>query len=433
MAYNLRTGLIGSGDIDINVSLSNLTAANITSGVFGVDHIPDMSANKITADTLDAARIPNISANKITADTLDAARIPDISATKITADTLDATRIPNISANKITADTLHVDRIPDLDAAKITSGLIGTHRIPTITNDHIITNTIDSIKIDQASGAFGMGLNPTIPDYKIVVNSIRSSKIKTDSGAFANALIPNISTAKVAPGEALTNNIDATLLESVTVLSKENNQTPATGGDLGCDGDLECEGDATFGSTLTDLCKIKGKLITSGGHHLDAELQLRDHIKAKLAASTMLETYDVSYDEKSGKFTIAAENTSGIYTLHLPAGSAYKLLGFPVNIVQAAYNFTLGKITSVKSVNMMYTDALYLYCDLPTTNINKGTGDHTSFHLSSAFAKIPVNTAPFNNSIYTNINDDYIHQTYQTSSYRQCGPILERVIVKLSR
>jgi len=255
MAYNLRTGLIGSGDIDINVSLSNLTAANITSGVFTVDRIPDMSANKITADTLDAARIPNISANKITADTLDAARIPDI------------------------------------DAAKITSGVIDAQRIPSIVNGHINDNSIDSVKINQASGAFGLGLIPTIPDFKIAVNSIGSSKIKTDSGAFASALIPNIPAAKVAPGEALTNSIDATLLEGVTVLSKKNSQTPATGGGLGCEGDLECEGDATFegdlgcegnatfegnlecegdatfGNTLTDLCKVKGKLITSGGHH----------------------------------------------------------------------------------------------------------------------------------------------------------------------
>ena len=34
MAYNLRTGLIGSGDIDVNVSLSGLTADNIQSGIF---------------------------------------------------------------------------------------------------------------------------------------------------------------------------------------------------------------------------------------------------------------------------------------------------------------------------------------------------------------------------------------------------------------
>jgi len=124
MAYNLRTGLIGSGDIDINVSLSNLTAANITSGVFTVDRIPDMSANKITADTLDAARIP------------------------------------------------------DIDAAKITSGVIDAQRIPSIVNGHINDNSIDSVKINQASGAFGLGLIPTIPDFKIAVNSIGSSKIK---------------------------------------------------------------------------------------------------------------------------------------------------------------------------------------------------------------------------------------------------------------
>jgi hypothetical protein len=232
MAYNLRTGLIGSGDIDINVSLSDLTAANITSGVFTVDRIPDMSANKITADTLDVARIPDI------------------------------------SANKITSDTLHVDRIPNLDAAKITSGVINTQRIPTITNDHILSN------------------------------SINSDKIKMLSGAFSNDLIPNIPASKVAPGEALTNSIDATLLEGVTVLSKKNNQTHATGGGLGCEGDFDCEGHATiegdfdcegnatfesdlgcegaatFGSSLTDLCKIKGKLITSGGNHLNAEYPL---------------------------------------------------------------------------------------------------------------------------------------------------------------
>ena len=44
MAYNLRTGLIGSGDIDINVNLNNLDAANITTGVFDVNRIPNLNA-----------------------------------------------------------------------------------------------------------------------------------------------------------------------------------------------------------------------------------------------------------------------------------------------------------------------------------------------------------------------------------------------------
>ena len=43
MAYNLRTGLIGSGDIDINVSLNDLDAGDITSGTFDPARIPALS------------------------------------------------------------------------------------------------------------------------------------------------------------------------------------------------------------------------------------------------------------------------------------------------------------------------------------------------------------------------------------------------------
>jgi hypothetical protein len=49
MAYNLRTGLTGSGDIDIKVNLQNLSADNIVSGVFGDARIPNLNASKITA------------------------------------------------------------------------------------------------------------------------------------------------------------------------------------------------------------------------------------------------------------------------------------------------------------------------------------------------------------------------------------------------
>ena len=48
MAYNLRTGLIGSGDIDVNVSLSGLTADNIQSGTFVLPRIPTLGNDKGT-------------------------------------------------------------------------------------------------------------------------------------------------------------------------------------------------------------------------------------------------------------------------------------------------------------------------------------------------------------------------------------------------
>ena len=55
MAYNLRTGLTGSGDIDVNVSLSGLTADNITSGTFTLPRIPTLGNSKIS--DLDAAKL----------------------------------------------------------------------------------------------------------------------------------------------------------------------------------------------------------------------------------------------------------------------------------------------------------------------------------------------------------------------------------------
>ena len=71
MAYNLRTGLTGTGDIDINVSLSDLNAANITEGIFSTTVIPTLGNSKIS--DLDAGKLTN---------TLNVDRIADGSITK---------------------------------------------------------------------------------------------------------------------------------------------------------------------------------------------------------------------------------------------------------------------------------------------------------------------------------------------------------------
>jgi len=201
MAYNLRTGLIGSGDIDVNVSLSGLTADNIQSGVFGLPRIPTLGNDKISglaaskltgtiaSDRLSLieADIPNLSAAKITsgvmsaaridaATTLDPAIIPDLPATKITSGTFakskistaetwpltdipnlpatkitsaqfDAARIPDLSALKIQSDTLNAARIPELSASKITSDTLNAARIPNLDASKITTGTISSARL----------------------------------------------------------------------------------------------------------------------------------------------------------------------------------------------------------------------------------------------------------------------------------------------
>ena len=74
MAYNLRTGLMGSGDIDVNVSLDNLNASNITAGVFNIDRIPSITNDKITS--LDANKLTGIlSADRLSDDSIPKAKI----------------------------------------------------------------------------------------------------------------------------------------------------------------------------------------------------------------------------------------------------------------------------------------------------------------------------------------------------------------------
>lgn len=145
-----------------------------------------------------------------------------------------------------------------------------------------------------------------------------------------------------------------------------------------------------------------------GSYHV---VQLRDHLKQQLDYYSGIYgdnyVYTIVYQEVSGQFTFAASKANGVASVefHFSSASAHKLLGFASSSVNIFSNQTLA---STQVVNMMYTDALYLHCDLPTTNVDKGSGDQSIYHLSSTFAKIPVNTSPFNNIIYTNINDDFV-------------------------
>jgi hypothetical protein len=159
MAYNLRTGLTGSGDIDINVSLDNLDAANITSGQFGDARISDLNATKLTgtlsADRINDGSLPKSKINEGT--TWAETEIPTLPKTKIQSGAntgqWDVDDIPSLPTSKITSGSafpssfipslnllagqvtssqlnLTASDIPALDADKITSGRIDNARLP---------------------------------------------------------------------------------------------------------------------------------------------------------------------------------------------------------------------------------------------------------------------------------------------------------------
>ena len=135
-----------------------------------------------------------------------------------------------------------------------------------------------------------------------------------------------------------------------------------------------------------------------GSYHA---LQLRDQLNSKLAAHNVT----VSFTETSSQYTFTMSNPVGTNALVFGTAGAHRLLGFHNSSTNP---FIAGTLQSVKAVSMMFTDALYLHCDLLNSNIDKRAGDGSMFHLSTAFAKLMVNTSPFNNIIFQNVNDDYM-------------------------
>ena len=135
-----------------------------------------------------------------------------------------------------------------------------------------------------------------------------------------------------------------------------------------------------------------------GSYHA---LQLRNHLATKLNAHSV----SVTFSETSSKFTFTMANPVGTNALVFGENGAHSLLGFSKN---STNTFATSTLTSTGAVSMMFSDALYLHCDLLNTNVDKRAGDKSSFHLSTAFAKIAINTSPFNNIIFQNANDDYM-------------------------
>lgn len=144
MAYNLRTGLIGSGDIDVNVSLGDLNAANVTAGIFdiaripviGNTHVSDLDAGKLTGtlnvDRLSNASIPKAKINE--GEQWAETEIPTLPKTKIQSGLntgqWDLEDLPNSIPTSKLATFVEAD-IPNLDASKITTGNFSNAQLPT--------------------------------------------------------------------------------------------------------------------------------------------------------------------------------------------------------------------------------------------------------------------------------------------------------------
>ena len=272
MSYNLRTGLIGSGDIDVNVNLNNLDASNITTGVFSVERI-DTTGNpfslNLIPNNIPNSKLDDIAVSKlvgiIDSQNIALTSIPDIPSSKITSGVLDAARLPVIGNSFIATDSIASEKIdiasgafnsaliPDLGTGKITSGTFNELRLPVIGNTLISNGSIESGKIDTTSGVFNLTLIPNMSASKITsgtLNVLRIPNLPPNSivglsemgvsggstSTLSTAIMPLLS---AMPGQCtssqLPSNIQAAQVVATSSITSE--------GDLGCEGNFDCEGD----------------------------------------------------------------------------------------------------------------------------------------------------------------------------------------------
>jgi len=129
------------GDVE-DSQISSLSASKV-SGVLDTDNIPELATSKITSGVFNIDRIPDITAD----------RMPNLDTSKFTTGEFDDLRIPNLAASKITASEFADARIPNLAASKITSDTFNIARIPTINTAKIENVAVTNAKLAENSGA----------------------------------------------------------------------------------------------------------------------------------------------------------------------------------------------------------------------------------------------------------------------------------------
>ena len=183
MAYNLRTGLMGVSDMNINVSLQDLNTANIPTGSFAPSRIVGTGDDP----TLVSALIPTIGNSKIDVGTIN----PDRLSTGFS--TIDPDLIPVITNDHLGVGSINPNRlgtlwgdlptslIPPIEAGMISSAAILTNDIESNTVQGLVvkTTSLQPVNTSMGIGTSAQTIGVGMATGNTVINSTCQVNITT--------------------------------------------------------------------------------------------------------------------------------------------------------------------------------------------------------------------------------------------------------------
>ena len=273
--------------------------ANIISGGFTFDDIPNIPASKITSGTIDNARI-----------SLDAAEIPDLNTSKITAGTLDVARVPDMNASKITAGTFPDARLPStalnsnvdlttLNADHLTSGTVADARLPSTA----LNSNVDLTNLSATNMTSG-----TLPDARFPATLPAISAANLTNLPASGAVFKSTSFVETGSNRSLSGSLTTHLSRDFTISSGKTGVVICT---IGLMSPYEGSAGQMAGRfTISGAQSINGNEVT--GH--------RGHFGNWAGHFSLTQAFELT---TSGSFTanFQARTNNGNVTLNETSGS----------------------------------------------------------------------------------------------------------------
>ncbi len=135
-------------------------------------------------------------------------------------------------------------------------------------------------------------------------------------------------------------------------------------------------------------------------------------IDIRSTLQSLMPNWTISYDRRTNKFTFTRPIDAKTCYKFIFSNTLYEVLGFAEN---EQPNFTIASptITSTNPIRANAENAVFIHTNLPRgkmSSLDNHNLTNKTFRESTIFAKIPIETAPFDNIVYSMNTDIFSYK-----------------------